>query len=368
MALASCADNSFGHLEPRSTDPIRIVLSGCGLVTQHYYVQALTRLEQEAIVEVVGIFDPDACAMAAVHGQLAAASLTSRFEDLLDFGADAAIIASPPCFHADQAVGALMAGLHIFCEKPLATTTHDADRILSAAHATGLRAGVGLVRRQFPATRSIKHLLKSGAIGRLRSVSCFEGGPFDWPVTSPSYFRQSEAGGGVLLDIGTHCLDLLVWWFGVPNSVSYADDAMGGIEANCLLLLQYDEFQAHIRLSRDWGQPNDYRFEGENGSISWMVNDPQSIEVDILTTKTLGTLSLREVAGGTPNFVDCFTAQIAAFLASLRTGTPLPAPASDGREVLALIEQCYARRRLMDMSWLSDEERLRAEKCNEPAR
>src|SRR5438552_10737474 len=117
-------------------------------------------------------------------------------------------------------------------------------------------------------------------IGPLRSIFCFEGGPFDWPVASYRYFSRSEAGGGVLLDIGTHCLDLLIWWFGMPSDITYVDDSMGGIEANCFLVLQYADFEARIRLSRDWGQPNLYRLEGDHGSISWTVNDAHCFRVD----------------------------------------------------------------------------------------
>jgi predicted dehydrogenase len=344
---------------------MRLVLAGCGAVTRLYYVKALTRLEREGTIEVVGIFDTNASAMAAVRDQLPAAKVTSCLEELLNLRADVAIVASPPCFHADQAIRALTAGLHVFCEKPLATSARDADRMLEVVDTTGLQAGVGLVRRYFPATRTIKNMLESKVIGRLCSVTCFEGGPFDWPITSPRYFGRIEGGGGILQDIGTHCLDLLIWWFGAPNTISYADDAMGGIEANCLLLLQYDDFQARVRLSRDWGQPNIYRLEGEWGSISWTVNDTRSIELGFTGAGTLGKLSLREMSGRAPDFVDCFTAQIAGFLDSLRTGSPPHVPATVGRQVLALIEQCYAGRRLMDMPWLSDEEQARAVKCNE---
>jgi predicted dehydrogenase len=361
LHLGSCHQDA----EEPSGAPAKLVLAGCGAVTRLYYAEALSRLERNGAVEVIGVFDPDACAMAAVCAHLSAAKAKSRFEDLLDVGANAAIVASPPCFHAEQAVRALKSGLHVFCEKPLATTCRDADRILEASETAGLHAGIGLVRRYFPATRTIKQMLDNRLIGRLCSVSCFEGGPFDWPVASPRYFSRVEAGGGILLDLGTHCLDLLTWWFGPPNAISYVDDAMGGIEANCLLLLQYDEFEARIRLSRDWGQPNIYCLEGECGSISWTVNDTQSLGLHFTKAGTSGRVSLDQGSGQSSDFVGCFAAQIAGFVGSLRSGAPPPVPACVGHKILALIEQCYADRRLMDMPWLSDEERSRAARLSE---
>src|SRR5215207_2278079 len=92
--------------------PVRIVIAGCGAVTRIYHADALTRLQNAGSVKVIGIFDPDKEAMAVVEESFPGAVAASRFEDLLDLGADAAIVASPPRFHADQSVDALRAGLH----------------------------------------------------------------------------------------------------------------------------------------------------------------------------------------------------------------------------------------------------------------
>jgi predicted dehydrogenase len=325
-------------------------------VTRIYYVEALTRLEIAGAVKVVGIFDPDRKAMATVGQNFPTAVATTSFEQLLGLDAKAAIIASPPSFHADQSVSALRAGLHIFCEKPLATTSADANRILEIAQQMSLSASIGLVRRHFPAAQSIKKMLQAKAIGRLHSVTCFEGGPFVWPVASPRYFGRSESGGGVLQDIGTHCLDLLTWWLGPPEAIHYTDDAMGGIEANCFLRLSYRDFDASVRLSRDWHRPNLYRFEGDCGWISWMINDPAALETSISSDRADDIEPSRQSLG----FADCFAAQIVCFLDSVLMGTPQSTPASAGAAVLALIERCYATRCLMDMPWLGSDETVQA--------
>ncbi|MER8503665.1 Gfo/Idh/MocA family oxidoreductase [Mesorhizobium sp. M0955] len=195
-------------------------------------------------------------------------------------------------------------------------------------------------------------------IGRLRSVSCFEGGSFQWPVASMSYFSFAESGGGVLQDIGTHCLDLLTWWFGEPDEIHYADDAMGGVEANCLVRLRFGGFDATVRLSRDWARPNLYRLEGERGSISWTVNETETVEVALNGSRTTGCVSFTNADGRSRDFVDAFCDQISGLVDAVRNGAPLSVPASVGRNVVDLVEGCYARRKLMDMPWLGPEELL----------
>ncbi len=338
-------------------EPARIVLSGCGAVSRQYYSEALSRLQVAGRVNVVGIFDPDIKAAEGIRAHLPSAVLAANFDDLLSAEADIAIIASPPAFHADQCVTALCAGMHVLCEKPLATSVTDADRIVSAAKANGRLVATGLMRRHFPAIRSIKSMLDAGLIGRLKKVTCFEGGPFRWPVASIAFFARTSSGGGVLQDIGTHALDLLTWWLGKPISVDYADDAMGGVEANCEIHLTYDGFDAIVRLSRDWARPNQYRFEAERGVIVWNVNETQAVEVSLHCAGTNTVATFADSSGSQRDFIDSFCNQIIDLIdASSGDGTPL-VPASAGRDVLALIEACYASRRAMDMPWLSPEER-----------
>ncbi|MER9876676.1 Gfo/Idh/MocA family oxidoreductase [Mesorhizobium sp. M0195] len=342
----------------REDEPVRLVLAGCGAVTRLYYAEALSRLQSRGQVAVAGIFDPDAKQAALVQARLPSAKVAASFDGLLAMDADIAIIASPPGYHADQSTQALEAGMHVLCEKPMATSSSEAARILAAAAANNLHVATGLVRRQFPATRSIKAMLEGGMIGRLRSVSCFEGGSFQWPVASMSYFSFAESGGGVLQDIGTHCFDLLTWWFGEPDEIHYADDAMGGLEANCLVRLRFGGFDATVRLSRDWARPNLYRLEGERGSISWTVNETETVEVALNGSRTTGCVSFTNADGRSRDFVDAFCDQVSGLVDAVRNGAPLSVPASVGRNVVDLIEGCYARRKLMDMPWLGPEELL----------
>jgi predicted dehydrogenase len=344
--------------------PLRVVIAGCGAVTRLYYVPSLQRLTACGTVRVVGVFDPDDTAMRTICSALPDAAPSATADELFNLGAELAILASPPRYHAQQAICAISKGLHVFCEKPIATSVEDADRMIAAADSARRHLTINLVRRQMPAVKAFGELLGNGAIGRLRSIECFEGGPFAWPISSARYYEMAESGGGVLQDIGTHCLDLLTWWFGPPLSVTYEDDRMGGVEANCRAELRFPPCTARVQLSRDWARPNIYRFEGDAGQLTWSVNETDLLELGLRTglNATLKLYTQRQDTAGRVEltFEDCFTLQIAAMAGAIRDRKPLPVAARAGRNVLALVERCYRERQQLVLPWLNPAEQAKA--------
>jgi predicted dehydrogenase len=309
---------------------------------------------------VVGVFDPDEAALRTIRSALPDAVPTTTADELFKLGAELAIIASPPRYHARQAICAFGKGLHVFCEKPIATTVKDADCMIAAADSARRNLMVNLLRRQMPAVKAIGELLAKGTIGRLRSIDCFEGGPFAWPISSARYFEMAESGGGVLQDIGTHCLDLLTWWLGPPLSVTYEDDRMGGVEANCRVELLFPTCTARVQLSRDWPRPNIYQFEGDAGRLTWSVNDTDLLKL-CLRTGLYATIKVRtldpEIARQLElTFEDCFALQLAAMAGAIRGRDPPPVSARAGRDVLVLIDRCYRERQQIVLPWLNPTE------------
>jgi predicted dehydrogenase len=182
-----------------------------------------------------------------------------------------------------------------------------------------------------------------------------------WPAASPSFFVKSETPGGVLLDIGVHVLDLLLWWLGDPASFDYADDAMGGLETNALLKLHYaNGAKGKMHLSRDWATRQRYSFEFERGSVEWTVNQANAITVKLKGLPALqGTLvdSLAVPAYTNPQ---CFIAQIQNVAAAVRGQAEVRVNGRDGERVTRLIESCYANRHLLSQPWLEPAEAARA--------
>ncbi len=332
---------------------IDVAVVGCGEVAHRYHAPALSVLEGTGALRVTAVLDPSRRAAQRFVDRFRAARAVADLPALLATRPAVVIVASPPRFHAEQVVAALEAGCDVLCEKPLATSAPDGRRMVDAAERTGRRLAVGMVRRQLPATRALRRILRAGVLGDIRSVECFEGGPFTWPVASPDYFRPDGGNGGVLQDVGTHCLDLLTWWFGEPTSTRYADDAMGGVEANCELALTFGATEAHVRLSRDWARPNRYVVEGTRGRAEWEVDEARVLRLD-LDDGPLGDLAVdgpdRDGSTAvTTDFEGAFVAQLRA------VATGRWEQLTSGREalpVLEVVDRCYACRDTMPMPWL----------------
>ena len=340
--------------------PVNVALLGCGSVCSIYHAPALEQLAQSGIVRVAGIFDPDGEAVARLTERFPSARRMSLADDLS--GMDLAIVASPPAFHARQSIDALRAGVTVLCEKPMASSVKEGDAMIAAAAESRGLLAIDLVRRFLPATQAVRSILANRMLGELRSVACFEGGPFRWPARSPSFFDRSQ--GGVFLDVGAHMLDLLVWWLGVPDGVNYEDDAMGGVEANCRFVLQYDSgIRVAGRLSRDWELPNRYLFDCAKGWMSWMPTEPESVQIGFHDTSfALGAeLHDRTVSFGRPaagrksiNFQQAFILQICNVVDAMHRRASLVASGADALKSLRLTHECYRLRKLMNMAWLTD--------------
>ena len=333
--------------------PVDVALVGCGAVARLYHAPALAALERDGAVVVRALFDPDPRRVAELGAPFPAAAHVERLSDLSGLGVGLAIVASPPAFHAAQALEILGAGLSVLCEKPLAPTLAEAQSVVEAARTAPGIVAAGLFRRFFPATQMIRNLLAQKVIGDVRRFECFEGGRFAWPTQSPGFFMRSGLSGGVLLDIGVHLLDLLGWWWGEPLDVDYEDDAMGGIEANCRLRLTYAAgFSGEVRLSRDWALPNRYVIEGSRGWIAWEANEADRLTLGFHGSGVAIDGQLLDAGAPAFTFEQSFTSQLANVVAAVRGSEPLAVPAEEALPSLALIERCYRGRRLMPMPWL----------------
>jgi predicted dehydrogenase len=242
--------------------------------------------------------------------------------------------------------------------------------MIEAGRVANRLLAVGLYKRFFPSSAYLKSLFEAKQLGALRSFSIAEGGPFKWPAASVSFFNKAQTPGGVLLDIGVHVLDLLTWWLGDPSGFTYADDAMGGLETNSRLLLDYASgARGALHLSRDWSTAQQYRFVFERGIVSWKVNDANGLTVQLgdapgalrsqlveVIDEKLSDHPLASLATNPQSFI----AQLRNVIAAIRGQAPLLIPGTEGIRSLRFIERCYARRTLLDQPWFTPAEAARA--------
>lgn len=346
--------------EPSPVPPV--VLIGCGAVGRLFYQPALLELVRRRELRVAALVDPVASARAALGEFFPDAQLAAALNEVTAGSGLLAIVASPPRYHAAHCLEAFARGWHVLCEKPMAMTAPECAAIQEAATIHDRLLGVGLYKRFFPSSVVIREICRGGALGALRRFEVHEGGPFRWPAASPSFFSKMETSGGVLLDIGVHVLDLLLYWCGEPKELDYADDAMGGLEANAVVQLKYaGGATGRVQLSRDWKTRQRYRFEFERGVVEWGVNEANALTIELkgLPAALQGTLvdAARVPAWTNPQ---CFIAQIQNLLAAIRGDEPVRVTGEDGARVQQLITTCYARRRWLEQPWLEIAEAVRA--------
>lgn len=157
-------------------------------------------------------------------------AVVATFEELLALGRDRAldgvVIATPSALHAAQAEAALAAGLHVFCQKPLGRSAAETRRVVEAARAADRLLGVDFVYRRVAAVRAVRELVASGRLGRVyaaRAVFHNAYGPDKgW------FYRRELAGGGCVMDLGVHLVDLALWTLAAPDGRPPAVRSVGG--------------------------------------------------------------------------------------------------------------------------------------------
>jgi predicted dehydrogenase len=135
---------------------------------------------------------------------------------------DVVSVCTPNKFHAEATLTALEAGCHVLCEKPVATTLREADRMGLAAKLARKKLMIGFTHRLFSGTQRCRDMIKAGAIGKpfMIRVRFAHGGPYPGWAKGDWFYKQSLAAGGAMLDMGIHAIDLCNWVFGPVTAVS----------------------------------------------------------------------------------------------------------------------------------------------------
>jgi predicted dehydrogenase len=169
-------------------------------------MQALAR---EGPARVTAVADPQAEALEAAAEVTPSAVRAGSLEELLEHELDGIVIATPSALHADQAVAALERGLAVFCQKPLARDAEETRRVLAAARAADRLLAVDLSYRQVEALRATHEQIASGAIGEPHTIDLVFHNAYG--PDKPWFTDPDLAGGGCLIDLGTHLVDLALW-------------------------------------------------------------------------------------------------------------------------------------------------------------
>jgi predicted dehydrogenase len=204
---------------PRGETPLRVAIVGLGIGRAH--LKGI--VQQAAGASVCAICDSDKKRMKLVGDEFGVEARYSDFAKMLAREApDAVVVATPNDLHEPMAVAALEAGAHVFCEKPLAHDLASARRIERAARRSARRFVFDLSFRFTPTARTVQRFLRSGRCGPLYHASTYWARTRGIPSWSPWFFSRRRAGGGPVIDLGVHRIDLALWFLGEPAVASVA--------------------------------------------------------------------------------------------------------------------------------------------------
>ena len=326
---------------------VRVGILGCGAITRSAHLPSLVR---ERDVAVTALADTDAATLAATHTQAPKARATAEYRDVIAMAdVDAVIIALPPALHADAAVAALETGKHVYIEKPLAASLADAKRVVATAKDKSLTAMMGFNYRFNPLTQQARAKITARAIGdvvAIRTVFSTSARPL------ATWKQRRDSGGGALLDLAVHHIDLVCYLLDVNVTSVSANIASVRTDHDsvALQLGLTTTISAQIFCSLSCVDEDRTEIYGTNGKL--VIDRYGSLRVDVSPPAARGALGLavNRLAGeigamsyGTqkqraPMHEPSFPAAISAFLKSIRDRTPGSPGLSDGLRATRVID------------------------------
>ena len=212
---------------------IRWGIIGCGDVARRRVAGAIN---EHAGSELIAACRRDSAALRSFCDDFGVQEAYQDYRDLLSNEAiDAVYIATPVVGHREQAVAAARSGKHVLVEKPMAMTTAECDEMINACHDAGRLLGLAYYRRFYPVVARMKELIAAGEIGTPRSVTAVTCNPFRLQPSDEGYWRvlPEDGGGGALMDIGSHRLDLFEEVFGeITEACGYCDNIGADYDAD----------------------------------------------------------------------------------------------------------------------------------------
>lgn len=165
--------------------------------------------------EAVAICDPNPKMSAAARDLAPGAKIVASLEAILALEPDGVVIATPSALHAQQCIQAFESGVAVFCQKPLGRTAAEVQTVLGSARSSDRLLGVDLSYRHTAAMQAIRERVRSGELGKVFAADLMfhnACGP-----QSGWFWDPKLSGGGCLIDLGVHLIDLLLWLFDFPE-------------------------------------------------------------------------------------------------------------------------------------------------------
>lgn len=325
---------------------------GCGGIADRRTIPGMLQADNAVLTAVM---DSNTVLAQVVGEKYKVTEVCASIGELLQKDIDAVYIATPVFCHKEQATLAMRAGKHVLMEKPVGLSVEEAKELRKIALEEGVKLGVALMMRFHTHHQAIKELLDGGKLGKIVSIrtqfSC-------WYPDMEGSWRQKKAfgGGGALIDLGVHCIDLLQYVTGLKASgvMALCDTQTFGYEVDdsVSLVMKMDN-GAHAYVDANFNIPDDAaqsRLEiyGTKGSI---IADGTLGQEEVGTTKVClagaadyNAMQNRGIVNSyllEPASGNMYTKEIEAFSAAVLQNAELPVNIEDGIWVQEIVEAAY---------------------------
>jgi predicted dehydrogenase len=263
--------NGRGESAKRSAGRVRYAVVGLGYIAQKAVLPAFANAKNSELVALVSSDEEKLRKLGKKYGVKQRLNY-EQYDQLLESGSiDAVYIALPNNLHAEFAVRAARAGIHVLCEKPMAVDAGQCQAIIDAAEAGGVKLMIAYRLHFERANMSAIEIVRSGKLGEPRIFTS----DFTMQVRDEDNIRlKPEAGGGTLYDIGIYCINAARYLFrSEPTYVqcwtaNNGDERFGGVEemASCILRFP-DERLAAFTCSFGAADVSSYRVIGTSGDL-----------------------------------------------------------------------------------------------------
>ncbi|MBK7630796.1 MAG: Gfo/Idh/MocA family oxidoreductase [Ignavibacteriales bacterium] len=209
-------------------------VAGCGRFAENSILPAVRMTRKSS---VISLYSRDINRAKSLGEKFGIQGSFNNFDEFLKSDIDAVFVASSNVHHYEQVIRAAKAGKNIFCEKPLAITSQQAEEMVNVCKENNVLLAVNYVHRFHPLVIKAKELIVNQKLGKLVSIDVHFN--IDSPPDNNFRFKKELSGGGALRDIGTHMIDLLRYFGGEIETID-------GVVGNLIYQSEVDDFALGI--------------------------------------------------------------------------------------------------------------------------
>jgi len=340
--------------------PVGIAIIGSGGVARKYHLPAYAKLQAEGKLKIVAVCDLSEETAKTAATEFSVPHIFTDYKKMLELDEiDAVDVCTPNYLHKDPVVDSFAAGKHVLVEKPLAINAREGKLMVEAGHKAGKKLQVALNIRFGSGPQAIKRFIDDGKLGDIyyaRAHALRRRGIPGWGV----FTQKDKQGGGPLIDIGVHILDLTLWLMGYPEPATTSGVAYTKFGTRDDVIGLMGKWDPKIFTVEDFAS-GFIRFKN-GASLSLESSFVANLEKNAMETSVFGTeggamLDLynssrtkifREESGtltdSTPVFlpdIGSHEAEIRSFIQAIVDDTPVEVPGEQGLMVTRILDAIY---------------------------